>query len=114
MSAEPLHTAIARVPAGAWAVGVSGGADSVALLGLLIEHRPDVRCHVAHLDHETRDGGSAADARFVADFCTSLNVPFTIRTRSQVASLDASGSARAVKNRSAHFRVLRHALFRAV
>ena len=46
-------------------VGVSGGADSMALLHLLIEHgfRNLVLCH---LDHRLRGRASAADARFVA------------------------------------------------
>ena len=58
-----VTAAIASVPSGAWAVGVSGGADSMALLALLRE-RADLRLCVAHLDHETRGGASAEDARF--------------------------------------------------
>src|SRR5205814_1218879 len=46
-----------HVPPGAWAVGVSGGGDSVALLELL-RGRGDLSLHVAHLEHETPAGGS--------------------------------------------------------
>jgi tRNA(Ile)-lysidine synthase len=76
----------------------------------LVRRRPDVRCHVAHLDHETRGGESAADAEFVAELCAELGVPCTTATRTQVAGRGAAGSG----NRSAHFRALRHALFRDV
>lgn len=109
MATELLQQAIARVPAGAWAVGVSGGADSVALLELLLG-RPDVRCHAVHLDHETRAGESAADARFVVGLCESLGVPCTVATRSQVEACAGELS----RNTSARYRQLRHRLFRDV
>jgi len=49
-------------------VGVSGGADSVALLHLLLEAgiRQLVVCHV---DHQLRGRASRGDARFVASLC---------------------------------------------
>src|SRR3954469_23909271 len=59
-----LFSAVKTIPAGAWAVGVSGGADSVALLSLL-RTRADLALRVVHLDHQTRDGASAEDAAFV-------------------------------------------------
>jgi tRNA(Ile)-lysidine synthetase-like protein len=109
MAKDFLQQAIARVPGGAWAVGVSGGADSVALLELLLG-RADVRCHVVHLDHETRAGESAGDARFVVGLCDSLGVPCTVGTRTQIEAR-AGGLSR---NTSARFRELRHWLFRDV
>jgi tRNA(Ile)-lysidine synthetase-like protein len=111
MSTEALHNAIAGLPAGAWAVGVSGGADSVALLTLL-RARPDVRCHAVHLDHETRGGESTLDAQFVADLCQTLHIPCTLATRTQCESrIHASTLPR---NTSARFRALRLHLFREV
>src|SRR5687768_9907771 len=71
--ADACPAALAMVPAGRWAVGVSGGADSVALL-LLLADRPDVSPHVVHLDHETRAGASAEDAGFVRDLAERLNL----------------------------------------
>lgn len=55
-------------------VGVSGGADSVALLHLLKHHgfRDIVVCH---LDHGLRGRSSKADARFVAKLAASLGYP---------------------------------------
>jgi tRNA(Ile)-lysidine synthetase-like protein len=109
MSVELLDKAIAAVPAGAWAVGVSGGADSVALLALL-RRRSGLRLHAVHLDHETREGQSAADAQFVAELCARDGVPCTIARRSELEPLAGELPA----NRSARFRALRLALFQTV
>jgi len=109
MSVELLEKAIAAVPAGAWAVGVSGGADSVALLTLL-RRRSDFKLQVVHLDHETRQGQSAADAQFVAELCARDGIACTIARRSELEPLAAELPA----NRSARFRALRFALFQTV
>jgi tRNA(Ile)-lysidine synthase len=54
--------------------GISGGADSVALLHLLHRHgfREVVVCH---LDHGLRGRASTGDARFVEKLATSLGYP---------------------------------------
>ena len=57
-------------------VAVSGGPDSVALLHLL--SALGYETVVAHLDHMTRDGGSAADAQFVEALANELNIPFVV------------------------------------
>ena len=56
---------VARVPPGRWGVGVSGGADSVALLLALRLAGRGGDCVVLHVDHHTRGGASAEDANFV-------------------------------------------------
>jgi len=55
-------------------VGVSGGADSVALLHLLVEagFRDLVVCH---LDHSLRGGASTGDAEFVMALARKLGLP---------------------------------------
>jgi len=104
-------TTIAAVPPGAWAVGVSGGADSVALLALLREaRRADLHVHAVHFDHETRNGASADDAAFVRRLCAGWGVRCTVRSRSE---LEPTIDGLPV-NRSARFRALRLALFREV
>ncbi len=110
---DALAPAIAWVPAGAWAVAVSGGADSVALLVLLHERqerRGDVRLHVVHLDHETRGVQSAADAAFVASLARDKGLACTLETRSGIESTMAWRPA----NPSARYRAARLEFFRRV
>ncbi len=60
-----------------WAVALSGGADSVALLLLLHAHWPKRRSRLValHFDHRLRGAESAADARFCGRLCAGLGVP---------------------------------------
>src|SRR5215475_11122697 len=62
-------------------VAVSGGADSVALLHILVDLAPalDIRLAVLHLDHMLRGEESAADAVFVRDLANQLGLPFHSR-----------------------------------
>lgn len=68
-------------------VGISGGADSVCLLYLLLELQKElaIKLHLAHLDHQLRGTDSAADAGYVADLARRLNVPATIEKRDVAA-----------------------------
>ena len=54
-------------------VGLSGGADSVALLLLLLESGAKV--HAAHVNHGLRGVASDADEAFVHDLCAKYHVP---------------------------------------
>ena len=60
-------------------VAVSGGPDSVCLLHALVHLRASLglTVHAAHLDHQLRGAGSAADASYVARLCHALAVPLT-------------------------------------
>lgn len=102
-----LQSAIGSVRAGAWAVGVSGGADSVALLSLL-RAREDLQLTVAHLDHETRAGASALDAAFVRELCDGWHLPCVCAT---LSSVEQKLPARPPKNLSARYRLARLAWF---
>ncbi len=104
-----LASAVQSVSAGGWAVGVSGGADSVALLDLLRSRR-DLALRVVHLDHQARGRQSAADAAFVADLSARWNLPCSLATRDQ---LEASTGG-LPNNLSARFRALRLILFQQV
>ena len=110
MSIDAVVNAIASLPASAYAIGVSGGADSVALLHVLHHHRPDVRLHVVHLDHEMRGAASSGDAEFVGDLARRWDLPCTLARRSEMEARMASLPA----NASARYRAARHALFRQV
>jgi tRNA(Ile)-lysidine synthase len=78
---ERLHPAVVawagkRPKSERWAVALSGGADSLALLLLLWAHWPARRAGltVLHFDHRLRGGESTADARFCKRVCASLGV----------------------------------------
>jgi tRNA(Ile)-lysidine synthase len=60
-------------------VGLSGGADSVALLDALasLRRRRGFRVVAAHLDHGLREG-SADDAAFCSELCQTLDVPLRV------------------------------------
>ncbi|WP_428940070.1 tRNA lysidine(34) synthetase TilS [Fontivita pretiosa] len=109
--AASLSSAVSSVPSGGWAVAVSGGADSVALLALL-RGRSDLQLHVAHLDHQIRGEQSAADARFVGELAQRWALPCTIATRSELEATIPPDSLPA--NPSARYRMLRLELFRRV
>jgi hypothetical protein len=104
-----LRRAIESVPAGAWAVGVSGGADSVALLTLLCE-RPDVRPHVVHLNHQTRGDASDGDAAFVRSLASQYRLDATVESLDRVFPT----LGRRPTNKSSLFRAARLTLFRRV
>jgi len=59
-------------------VAVSGGADSVALLLLLLELRDElgIVLSVVHLNHKLRGKASDADEKFVARLAENLELPF--------------------------------------
>jgi tRNA(Ile)-lysidine synthase len=73
-------------------VAVSGGADSVALLHLLLELAPAwrLRLHVLHVDHQLR-AESTADAGFVTALCERLDVPAEVA----MVAVDRQGSLEA-------------------
>jgi len=94
-------------------VAVSGGVDSLCLLHLL--HRlcgpgkryPELRLHVAHLNHKLRGEASAQDAAVVAQIATAWRLPVT------VGELDVPALARQERRsledaaRTARYRFLR-------
>ncbi len=77
LHAHVLSWAERRPPAERWAVALSGGSDSVALLLLLWAHWPERRGGLTaiHFDHRLRGAESSADARFCAGLCRALGVP---------------------------------------
>ncbi|MBC8536614.1 tRNA lysidine(34) synthetase TilS [Feifania hominis] len=62
-------------------VGLSGGADSVALLHFLKSRERLYRIEVraVHVDHGLRGEESARDAAFAGELCGRLGVPFALR-----------------------------------
>ncbi len=68
--------------ASAVVVGVSGGADSVALLHILRQLASELRLslHAAHLNHRIRGAEADADAAFVADLARKWDVPIVVES----------------------------------
>lgn len=62
-------------------VGLSGGADSVALLHLLHSLRTayDWSLTAVHIHHGLRGDDADADARFAAEYCDALGIPCIVR-----------------------------------
>ena len=68
-------------------VGVSGGADSTALLYCLYRLRKawNLQLHVAHLNHDFRGEEADADAEFVTDMALELDLPVTVEKQDPLA-----------------------------
>jgi tRNA(Ile)-lysidine synthase len=77
----PLDTSLLR-PGMRLAVGLSGGADSVALLRVLVERNREpgrelgLVIHAAHLHHGLRGDEADADLAFARDLAQQLDIPF--------------------------------------
>lgn len=61
-------------------VGVSGGADSIALLVALhhLQAKLGYTLHCVHVNHNLRGEESRADALFVKEFCARREIPCTV------------------------------------
>ncbi len=57
-------------------VGISGGADSVALLHIL--HALGYKLFAAHVNHNLRGREAMRDQKFVAQLCNQLKIPFLL------------------------------------
>ncbi len=81
-------------------IGVSGGADSVALLRGLVELRNEfaLSLHVAHLNHKLRGVASDADAAWVKTLATSLQLPVEIGTAASDLTQERGGVEEAARD----------------
>ncbi len=118
---ERLHPAVLRwaaasAPREGWAVALSGGADSVALLLLLWAHFPERRSRLLalHFDHRLRGRASSDDARFCVALCRGLGVELiTGRWSREKPRAAASAPASAAAPTETAARAARHAFFSA-
>lgn len=95
------------------AVGVSGGADSVALLRALAERRDGLVLHVAHLHHGLRGTEADEDLEFVRALAGELGLPFhEARVDTAAAAKAHAESGKPAESIEEAARRLRYAWFR--
>lgn len=101
---ERWHPAVvARVQceprAARWAIALSGGADSVALLLALWTHFPQRRARmlVLHFNHRLRGRASAADAAFCQRLCRALGVEISVGEWKEARPQASEAAARAAR-----------------
>lgn len=84
-----------------WCVGVSGGADSLALLMLLWAHWPERRSKVAvlHFNHRLRGVSANADERFCREVAESLGLSYHAGTWKEAPRVSSEAEARAARHR---------------
>ena len=110
----PLETKLLK-PGLRLAVGVSGGADSVALLRALAERSRELGLvlHAAHLHHGLRGEEADADLKFARALAGELGLPFheaRVNTKSEAKTDAAAGKSGETIEEAA--RRLRYAWFR--
>lgn len=73
--------------------GVSGGADSMCMLRILLDLSPCMgfSIEVCHMNHSLRGKDSEDDLEFVRHFCASLGIRFRSRTADVAAFAASSG-----------------------
>ncbi|MBE6798432.1 MAG: tRNA lysidine(34) synthetase TilS [Ruminococcaceae bacterium] len=76
-------------------VALSGGADSVALLSVLLELRDEFGLEItaAHLNHSLRGAESDGDEEFVRELCKKLSVPLVTETVDVKSESERSGES---------------------
>lgn len=81
------------VPGDVVIAGISGGADSMCMLRVLLDLSPGMgfSIEVCHMNHSLRGKDSEDDLEFVRHFCSSLGIPFQSRTADVAAFAASSG-----------------------
>lgn len=109
-----IDTALLR-PGLRLAVGLSGGADSVALLRALADRKAELGLvlHAAHLHHGLRGEEADADLAFARDLAASLGLPFHEARVDIAAEADANpATGKPAESIEEAARRLRYAWFR--
>ncbi len=88
-------------------VGVSGGADSIALLHCLysLSKKLGIKVCACHINHNLRGEESRRDEYFVRGFCDSLGIPL------QVFSIDVTGNVKKHESIEERARKMRYSCF---
>ena len=100
---ERLRAALIPTEAGHYLIGLSGGADSVALLTLLLADAASgrIRLEAVHVNHGLRGPESDGDEAFCAKLCAEKGIPF------YACRVDLAGRTDEDAARTARFSVFR-------
>ena len=110
----PVNTVLLK-PGLRLAVGLSGGADSVALLRTLVKRSRELGLvlHAAHLHHGLRGDEADADLDFARSLAARLNVPFhEARVNTEAEALANKEAGKPAESIEEAARRLRYAWFR--
>ena len=99
---QPMAIAAAMhddAPTGPWAVALSGGADSVALLLLLWAHWPAQRARLRalHYNHRLRGRASDLDEEHCRRLCTALGIKLWVGRRRDDQTVQNESQARELR-----------------
>ncbi len=85
--------------------GVSGGADSVAMLRVLLQLKDEIEFTVcaAHLNHMLRGDEARRDADFVRNLCSKLDVEFFYEKKDVAMLAEVSGESVELAARNARY-----------
>lgn len=91
-------------------VSLSGGADSVTLLGLLWAHWPEGRSQLraVHFNHRLRGRASDGDEKFCRELCLALGIPLEVGRRRPTQSVTSESQARDVRFQYIERRIKKH------
>ncbi len=92
--------------------GVSGGADSICLLSVLLELKEQLKIQVAavHVHHGIRGTEADGDERFVRSFCEKRNVPLLVYRRDVPRLAKEQGISEEEAGRRARYECFKKAL----
>lgn len=79
---------------GTWVIGVSGGADSMALLAMCYHLGMDII--VAHVNYQKRES-ALRDERGVSAYCKERKIPFFVRRVEQYKATNFQAQARTIR-----------------
>ncbi len=103
---KELRRKLAPMPQGRYLIGLSGGADSVALLTMLAGESaaPGIAIEAVHVNHGLRGAESDGDEAFVRELCETYHVPL------HVFRVDLQGRKDENAAREARFRCFRECM----
>ena len=95
---DKLRQQLKSVAEGRYLIGLSGGADSTALLLMLMPEVREgrIRLEAVHVNHGLRGSESDGDEQFCRDLCEREGIPFTVY-RAELGGRKDEASARAAR-----------------